>query len=471
MIVTMTSNHFDLVVIGGGPSGYAAALTAAAADRSVALIERDRLGGTCLHRGCIPAKELLETATVHRTVSQAGEFGIITTAPTVDFSATQDRKQAVVDRLFKGVTNLVGSKDIDLFPGTGRIGSDRKVTVQLEDGTEQVLSGDFVVLAAGSQAKNLPDFEIDGTTILSSDEVLKMPTLPKSAAIIGGGAIGCEFASMLTDLGTDITILETEERLIPGADADIAKALERSFKKRGIKSITGVTAHGHTPQPGGTVVHLNNGTDIEVEKVIVSVGRRPYTDHLELSKTSIELDEDGFVKVDEFCRTNVDRVYAVGDLIATPQLAHVGFAEAMLVVSDIVGEQRPPINYSRVPWAIYCHPEIAYAGLTEQEAEEAGYEVAIAQHRFVGNARALIHNETEGMVKLVAERRSDGTAGKLLGVHLIGSWATEQLGQGYLAVNWGVDIDEIADFIQPHPTLSELFGEAVLELAGRTLHG
>lgn len=467
----MTSNHFDLVVIGGGPAGYAAALTAAAADLTVALVERDRLGGTCLHRGCIPAKELLETAAVHRTVSQAGEFGIITEAPIVDFSTAQDRKQAVIDRLFKGVTNLVGSKDIDLFSGTGRIGNDRKVTVQLDDGTEQVLSGDFVVLAAGSQARTLTGFEIDGNTVLSSDELLSLRTLPTSAAIIGGGAIGCEFASMLADLGTQITILETVERLIPGADADIAHALERSFKKRGIKTITGVTADGHSPQPGGTIVQLNDGTEIEVEKVVVCVGRRPYTDHLELSETSIELDEHGFVNVDEFCRTNVDGVYAVGDLIATPQLAHIGFAEAMLVVSDILGEQRTPINYSQIPWAIYCHPEVAYAGLTEEEAVEVGYEVAVAQHRFAGNPRALIHNQTEGMVKIVAERRPNGTAGKLLGVHLIGSWATEQLSQGYLAINWGVGIDEIAEFIQPHPTLSELFGEAVLELAGRTLHG
>lgn len=467
----MTYSHFDLVVIGGGPSGYATALTAAAADLSVALIERDRLGGTCLHRGCIPAKELLETASVHRTVSQAGEFGIVTAAPTVDFSAAQDRKQAVVDRLFKGVTNLVGSKNIELFTGTGHLTSDRQIAVQLGDGTEQVLTGDSIVLAAGSQSKTLSGFEIDGTTILASDDVLAMTELPTSAAVIGGGAIGCEFASMLADLGTEVTILEAADRLVPGADADIAKALQRSFKKRGIKSLTGVTANGHSPQSEGTILKLNDGAELAVQKVIVCVGRRPYTDHLQLAETSVEVDEEGFVQVDEFCRTNLDGVYAVGDLIATPQLAHVGFAEAMLVVSDIIGEPRDPINYSKVPWSIYCHPEIAYAGLSEEQAKAAGYEISVAQHRFVGNARALIHNETEGMVKLVAERQKNGKAGKLLGVHLIGPWATEQLGQGYLAVNRDIEINEIAEFIQPHPTLSELFGEAALELAGRTLHG
>jgi dihydrolipoamide dehydrogenase len=232
-----------------------------------------------------------------------------------------------------------------------------------------------------------------------------------------------------------------------------------------------VTANGHTPQSEGTILKLNDGAELAVQKVIVCVGRRPYTDHLQLAQTSVEVDEEGFVQVDEFCRTSLDGVYAVGDLIATPQLAHVGFAEAMLVVSDIIGEPRDPINYSKVPWSIYCHPEIAYAGLSEEQAKAAGYEISVAQHRFVGNARALIHNETEGMVKLVAERHTNGKAGKLLGVHLIGPWATEQLGQGYLAVNRDIEINEIAEFIQPHPTLSELFGEAALELAGRTLHG
>ena len=467
----MTSSDFDVIVIGGGPSGYATALTAAAADLSVALIERDRLGGTCLHRGCIPAKELLETASVHRTVSQADQFGIITAAPVVDFSAAQDRKQAVVDRLFKGITNLVESKNIELFSGTGNLTKDRRIAVQMDDGVEQLLTGASIVLAAGSQSKTLPGFEIDGRTILGSDDVLTMRSLPESAAVIGGGAIGCEFASMLADLGTEVTILEADERLVPGADADIAKALQRSFKKRGIKTLTGVTAVGHTPLMHETTLQLSDGAEIEVQKIIVCIGRRPYTEHLQLAETTVEVDDQGFVRVDEFCRTNLDGIYAVGDLIATPQLAHVGFAEAMLVVSDITGEPRAPIDYSKVPWAIYCHPEIAYAGLSEEQAKADGYEISVSQHRFIGNARALIHNDTEGMVKLVAERREDGKAGKLLGVHLIGPWATEQLGQGYLAINRDIEISEIADFVQPHPTLSELFGEAALELAGRTLHG
>ncbi|MEE3256098.1 MAG: dihydrolipoyl dehydrogenase [Actinomycetota bacterium] len=467
----MTSNDFDLVVIGGGPAGYAAAFTAVASDLNVALIERDRIGGTCLHRGCIPAKELLETAAVHRTVTQAGEFGINTNEPVVDFSAAQARKQAVVDRLFKGITHLVASKDINVFEGTGKLAGDRNVEVTFNDGNKQLLTGHFVVVAAGSQPKTLPGFDIDGDTVLASDELLELKSLPNSAAIIGGGATGCEFASMLSDLGTQVTILEATEGLVPGTDIDIAKSLERSFKKRGIDVVTGVSADRHSPHQEGTVVHLTDETELDVEKVIVCVGRRPYTDHLGLADTAIRLDDDGFVVVDELCRTNCEGVYAIGDVISTPQLAHVGFAEAMVAVRDILGENPKPTNYSRVAWAIYCHPEIAYAGMTEEQATHAGYDVVTTQHRFAGNARALIHNETEGIVKLVAERRSDGTAGQLLGVHLIGPRATEQLSQGYLAINWEIEIDEIAEFIQPHPTLSELFGEAVLEMAGRTLHG
>jgi len=466
----MSSNQFDLVVVGGGPAGYAAALAASSSGLNVGLVERDLLGGTCLHRGCIPAKELLETATVHRTVMGAAEFGVVTSTPTIDFSATQNRKRAVVDRLFNGVNQLLQNKQVTVFSGTGRLETGRTVAVQHNDGTEQTLTSESVILAAGSVPRTIPGFEIDGEMVLTSDEVLELQALPGRAAIIGGGAIGCEFASMLADLGTEITILESMNQLIPGADNDIAKALKRSFNKRGITSITGSSVTGHSPHPNGTMVHLADGTDVDVEMVIVCVGRRPYADHLGLEGTPIVVDENGFVVVDELCRTAEEHVYAVGDLIATPQLAHVAFAEAMLAVRSIAGENPPPIDYLKVPWAIYCHPEVAFAGMTEEQAQLAGHDVAVAKHRFAGNPRAMIVNETDGIVKVIAERRPDGSSGQLLGVHLIGPWATEQLSQGYLAVNWEATIDEIAEFIQPHPTLSELFGEAVLDLAGRALH-
>ena len=466
----MTSNQFDLVVVGGGPAGYAAALAGSSSGLSVGLVERDLLGGTCLHRGCIPAKELLETANVHRTVAHAGDFGVIASAPTLDFATTQSRKDAVISRLFAGVNQLLENKEVTVFPGTGRLQPGRTVSVERSDGGEQVLTGESVVLAAGSVPRTIPGFEIDGELVLTSNEVLELQALPSTAAIIGGGAIGCEFASMLSDLGTETTILESMSQLIPGADSDVANVLQRSFKKRGISTITGVAVKGHSPQTTGTIVHLEDGTDIDVEMVIVCVGRRPFADHLGLNKTSVQVNDSGFVVVDELCRTTEEHVYAVGDLIDTPQLAHVGFAEAMLAVRDMLGQNPSPIDYLKVPWAIYCHPEVAFAGMTEQQALDAGHEVVVAQHRYAGNARAMIVNETDGMVKVIADRRADGTAGQILGVHLVGALATEQLSQGYLAVNWEATVDEIAEFIQPHPTLSELFGEAALDLAGRALH-
>ncbi|MDG2111949.1 MAG: dihydrolipoyl dehydrogenase [Actinomycetota bacterium] len=468
----MSENHFDLVVIGGGPAGYAAALYAGGADLSVAVVERDKIGGTCLHRGCIPAKELLETAAVHRTVSEAGEFGVLASAPGLDFSVTQARKQRIIDGLAAGVEGLLKRRKVVTFAGTGRLGAGRTVTVTADDGSQQVITGERVLLAAGSVPRTIPGFEIDGRVVLTSDEVLQLPAVPASAAVIGGGAIGCEFASMMSDLGSSVTILEYAPQIVPGVDADIGKLLARSFSERDIDVVTGVRVDGHTPQPGGgTTVHVEGGEDIDVDVVIVSVGRRPYGDHLGLEGTGVESDDRGFVIVDEYCRTGEPGVYALGDLVDTPQLAHVGFAEAIMVVKDILDEDPVPIDYAKVPWAIYCHPEVAFAGLTEEQAREAGHDVVVSKHRYTGNSRAMIVNQTDGMVKIIAARGADGRAGQILGVHMMGPWVTEQLGQGYLAVNWEATVDEVATFIQPHPTLSELFGETVLDLTGRALHG
>jgi dihydrolipoamide dehydrogenase len=468
----MSDNHYDLVIIGGGPAGYAAALYAGAAHLSVALVEADKVGGTCLHRGCIPAKELLETAAVYRTVADAGEFGVLTSAPGLDFSVTQARKQRIIDGLTAGVEGLLKRRKVTTFSGVGSLGAGRVVTVAAADGSQSVITGERVLLAAGSVPRTIPGFEIDGTVVLSSDEVLQLGSVPSSAAVIGGGAIGCEFASMMSDLGSEVTILEYAPQIVPGVDGDIGKLLARAFKKRGIEVATGVRVNGHTPRPGGgTTVHVEGADDLDVDVVVVSVGRRPYADLLGLEGTAVAVDERGFVQVDELCRTAEPGVYALGDLVNTPQLAHVGFAEAIMVVKDILDEDAVPIDYANVPWAIYCHPEVAFAGLTEEQAREAGHDVAVSKHRFTGNSRAMIVNETDGMVKIIAARGPDGRAGRILGVHMMGPWVTEQLGQGYLAVNWEATVDEVATFIQPHPTLSELFGETVLDLTGRALHG
>ncbi|MDQ6909747.1 MAG: dihydrolipoyl dehydrogenase [Actinomycetota bacterium] len=451
------------MVIGGGPAGYGAALYGAAAGLSVALVERDKVGGTCLHRGCIPAKHMLETATVYRTVSGAKEFGVMADQPTLDFATSQARKQKVVDQLWKGLQSLMKSRKITIVAGTGTLGADHAVTV---DGA-RTLKGRNVVLASGSVPRTLPGFEVDGTTVLTSDEVLALEKLPSSAAVIGGGAIGCEFASLLNDLGVQVTLLEALPKLLPGCDADVVEVVARSFKKRGIDVRTGVKVSGHEPANGLSAVKLDDGNPVSVEAIVVSVGRRPLSDSLGLDGTDVEVADRGFVTVDDHMRTTGSGIYALGDLVDTPQLAHVGFAEAIVAVKDMLGEHSVPVDYGKVPWCIYCFPEVAFAGMSEQAARDAGHDVVVSKHRFQANSRALIMGEPDGLVKVIA----DGRGGPLLGVHMVGPMVTEQLAEGWLSVNWEATPEDISQFVHPHPSLSETFGETVMSLTGRGLHG
>jgi dihydrolipoamide dehydrogenase len=465
--VVATAEQFDVVIIGGGPGGYAAALYGANAGLRIAVVEKDKVGGTCLHRGCIPAKEFLETANVFRTVAGAKEFGVQSDQPSVDFASSQARKQKVVDQLWKGLQGLMRSRKITTVKGTGSLTRNRLVRV--DDGTE--LKADHVILASGSVPRSLPGFDVDGRYVLTSDEVLALEQLPSSAAVIGGGAIGCEFASMLSDLGVQVTILELLPKLLPGCDDDVVNVVDKSLKARGMDVRTGVKVEGHEPNGnGGTTVHAG-GDSIAVDTVIMSVGRRPLSEGLDLQGTRVEVDGRGFVVVDEMMRTGEEGVYAVGDLVDTPQLAHVGFAEAIVAIKQILGEPTVPVAYDRVPWCIYCHPEVAFAGPSEQAARDAGHDVVTKKMPFSHNGRALIVGEPEGLVKVIAEKGPDGRSGRILGVHMVGPWVTEQLGQGYLSVNWEATPDEAGHFIQPHPTLSETFGETVLALTGRGLHG
>src|SRR5918997_747443 len=375
------------------------------------MVERERVGGTCLHRGCIPAKELLETAAVYRTVGHASTFGIGSSEPTIDFGTTQARKQKVVDSLTKGLTGLLKARKVVTYEGTGTYTGGGNVHVEGSDGSTTDLSGDAVILASGSLPRTLPGFDIDGEWVLSSDEVLAMEDLPASAAVVGGGAIGCEFASMLADLGVRVTVLEYLPKILPGLDADVAAVVQRSFKRRDIDVRTGVKVTGHTPGRGKTTkVHVEGGDELEVERIVVSVGRSPLSGSLGLDGTGVEVDERGFVKIDATCRTTVDGVYAIGDLVATPQLAHVGFAEAIVAIKDILGESPLPVMYDRVPWAIYCRPEVAFAGHSEESAKEAGFDVLVSKHQFRGNSRAQIIDATEGLVKIIAAKGRDGRA-------------------------------------------------------------
>ena len=461
---------FDLVVVGGGPGGYASAFYGASAGLSVALVEKDTIGGTCLNRGCIPAKAFLETAAARRHVEHAAEFGIAATLGATDFAVAQARKQKIVDGLVKGLTGLVKAKKVTYVLGVGALNADNSVTVTAADGTKTELTGKNVVLAAGSVPRVIPGFE-PGGPVMTSDEVLMLDRIPARIAVIGGGAIGCEFASAFVDLGAEVTILEGLPKILPGLDADLANVVVRSFGKKKIAIKTGVAVTGHTPTgSGSTVVSFGEGETLEVDAVIVSVGRRPFTDQLGLANTKVAVSDRGFVEVDVNCRTNVANVYAVGDLINTPQLAHVAYAEAILVVKQVLGETAIPVDYDRVPWAIYCSPEVAWAGPSEEAAKAAGYDVVVAKHQFRSNSRAMIIGETDGLVKIIAKKNPDGTAGQVLGVHMVGPWVTEQLSGGYLAVNWEATVEEIAHFIQPHPSLSELFGETVMSLTGRSIN-
>jgi dihydrolipoamide dehydrogenase len=465
------STHFDLVVIGGGPGGYSAALYGASAGLSVAMVEKDALGGTCLNRGCIPAKAFLETAAVKRHVDHSSDFGIESGDAKVDFARTQERKQGIVAGLVGGIAAMCKGRSVEVFNGVGSLAAGRTVDVAMSDGSSASITGDAVLLASGSVPRLIPNFERGGP-IMTSDEVLDLDVVPDRVAVIGGGAIGCEFASTFADLGAEVTILEGLPKILPGLDKDVARVVERSFKKKKIAIKTGVMVNGHTPgDDGSTTVEFGDGESVIVDVVIVSVGRRPFADELGLDGTSVVVDDRGFVVVDELCRTGEPGVYAVGDLIDTPQLAHVGYAESILVVKDILGESPMPVMYDRVPWAIYCHPEVAWAGPGEEEARAAGHDVVVAKHPYKFNSRAQIIGETEGLVKVIAKKRPDGTAGQVLGVHMVGPWVTEQLSGGYLAVNWEASVDEIAEFIQPHPSLSELFGETVLSLTGRNFNG
>ena len=348
--VDQQEQHFDVVVIGGGPGGYAAALYGASAGLDIALIEKNKLGGTCLNVGCIPAKELLESAHVHRTLLGAAEFGFEIGEVGINWSRTIERKQEVVDKLVGGLGQLLKSRKVTMFDGHGKLQAGHKVTISGGESGDVAISGDAVIIATGSLPRTIPGFDVDGEVVMTSDEFLSMDPLPSTAVVIGGGAIGCEFASTMSDMGTEVTILEALDQIIPGCDADVVRAVGQSFKKRKIDVKTGVKVSGHSPQEGGgTSVQYGDGESIDVDVVVVSVGRRPNTDDLGLDGTAVSIGERGFVDVDDRCRTGEPGVWSVGDCIATPALAHVAFAEGIVAIKDILEEDPVPVDYTNVP--------------------------------------------------------------------------------------------------------------------------
>ena len=403
-------------------------------------------------------------------ISRVADFTVAATAPT---PATNVKMLAI--SVFPAIRispkNQCGIMKLERPAALAR----RVVAVAITSFLTQTAVADVFVQwtfenAQFSDGGALTGFDFDARVVLNSDDVLALDALPASVAVIGGGVIGCEFASMFADLGVQVSIFEVADTLLPACDRDIVAWLARSFRKRGIAVHTGVTVHGHRPDGAMTAVSYGEGQSVTVDAVVVAVGRRPLSDGVLAAGTGVSVDRRGFVVVDDHMRTTADGVWAVGDVVDTPQLAHVGFAEGILAIRHILGEPAVPVDYSRVPWCIYSHPEVAYTGLTEAEARQRGIDVVVQKYPMGGNSRARIIGDIEGLVKIVAAREADGSTGRILGVHLVGPWVTEQLGQGYLAVNIGARPDEIARFIQPHPTLSESFGETVLALTGRGLH-
>ncbi len=449
---------FDLVVLGGGSGGYAAALRASQLGLKVALIERDKLGGTCLHRGCIPTKALLHAGEIADNTREAHTFGVKAEFHAMDMAGVNAYKDGVISKLHKGLQGLVKSRNVTYVEGEGRLVSANAVEVA---GVRY--QGKNILLATGSYPKTLPGLEIDGKRIVTSDHAMNMDYVPKSVIVLGGGVIGCEFASVWKSFGSEVTIIEALPRLIALEDESSSKQLERAFRKRGIKFEVGVRFTGAKVDSNSVTVTLENRATHSADLLLVAVGRGPVSQGLGYEEQGIAMDR-GYVLVDEKCRTNVAGIWAVGDLIPTLQLAHVGFAEGIMVAEEMAGLNPRAINYDGVPRVTYSEPEVASVGLTTAQAKERGHDVVELNYDLAGNGKAQIL-KTAGSVKLVAAKN-----GPILGIHMVGSRVGELLAEAQLIFNWEADANDVAQFIHAHPTLSEAMGEAHLALAGKPLH-
>ena len=451
-------SEFDLVILGGGSGGYACALRSAQLGLSVALIEADKVGGTCLHRGCIPTKALLHSAEIADGAREGARFGVKSSFDGIDMAGVNSYKDGVVSRLHKGLQGLVKSRSITYVEGHGTLVS--KNTIEVNG---QKYTGINIVLATGSYAKTLPGLEIDGVQVITSDHGTRLDYVPKSVIVLGGGVIGCEFASVWKSFGSDVTIIEGLPHLIALEDESSSKQLERAFRKRGIKFELGVFFKSLTKNKKGVTVTLEDGKEFTADLLMVSVGRGPVSANLGYEAAGITMDR-GYVLVDDKCRTNIPGIWAVGDLIPTLQLAHVGFAEGMLVAEEIAGLNPRAINYDGIPRVTYSDPEVASVGLTSAEAKKRGHDVIELSYDLAGNGKAQILN-TAGSIKLIAEKN-----GPILGVHMVGARVGELLAEAELIFNWEARADDVASLIHAHPTLSEAMGEAHMALAGKPLH-
>ena len=450
---------FDIVILGGGSGGYACALRASQLDQSVALIEKGRLGGTCLHRGCIPTKALLHAAEVADATRESEDFGVRAVFEGIDMKKVNDYRDGVVGRLYKGLQGLVKSRNVTYVEGEGRLTSPHTVTV---DGTEY--HGKNVVLATGSYARTLPGLEIGGR-IMTSDQALTLDYVPERVIVLGGGVIGVEFASVWKSFGADVTIIEALPRLVPAEDESISKAFERAYRKRKINFTTGVRFQSATQDDSGVHVTLENGETLDADLLLVAVGRGPATSGLGFEEAGVAMDR-GWVLVDDRLHTNVPGVFAVGDITSGLQLAHRGFQQGIFVAEEIGGLKPRVIADVNIPRVTYSEPEIGSVGLTEAQAKEqyGNDAVSVYEYNLGGNGKSQIL-ATTGFIKLV--QRKDGP---VIGVHMIGSRIGEQIGEAQLIVNWEAYPEDVATLVHAHPTQNEAMGEAHLALAGKPLH-
>jgi dihydrolipoamide dehydrogenase len=449
----------DLVILGGGSGGYACALRAAELDLSVIMIEREKVGGTCLHRGCIPTKALLHAAEIADGAREGEKVGVRSTFDGIDMAGVNGYKDAVVDRLYKGLTGLVKSRNITVVEGTGRLTSANSVEV---DGTSYTASK-ALVLATGSYSRSLPGLAIDGERIITSEHALTLDHVPSSVVVLGGGVIGVEFASVWKSFGADVTIVEALPHLLPTEEESSSKLLERAFRRRGINFSLGVRFADAKVTETGVTVTLEDGKTVDGELLLVAVGRGAMSEDMGYAEAGLAMDR-GFVTVDAHCRTSLPNVFAVGDLRPGLQLAHVGFAEGIMVAEEVAGLNPPTIDYDGVPRVTYCEPEVASVGITAAQAKERGHDVVEFAYDFAGNGRAQIL-QTAGAIKVVAAKD-----GPVLGIHMVGSRVGDLIAEAQLITNWEALPIEVAQLIHPHPTLSEAVGEAHLALAGKPLH-
>ena len=461
----MPEHNADLVILGGGSGGYACALRAAELGMSVVLIERDKLGGTCLHYGCIPTKALLHAAEVADNAREGEKIGVKSSLAGIDMAGVNSYKDGVIAKLYKGLQGLVKSRKITLVEGTGRfVGPDAVVV-----GDDRYV-GRKVVLATGSYSKSIPGLEIAGR-VITSNEAIRLDEVPQRIVVLGGGVIGVEFASVFKSFGAEVTIVEALPRLVPNEDEFASKLLERAFRRRKIAFKTGVRFTGAkqtgTSEDGAVTVSLESGEEIEADYLLVAVGRGPNTANSGFEEAGVTM-ERGFVITDERLHTNLPNVYAVGDIVPGLQLAHRGFAQGIFIAEDIAGLNPPVIDEAGIPRVTYCEPEVASVGLTEAQAKERYGEIQTITYDLAGNGKSQIL-QTQGAIKLI-KSGAEGTPGPVVGLHMVGARVGELIGEAQLVYNWDAQAEDVAALIHAHPTQNEAFGEAHLALAGKPLH-